>query len=144
MEALQCLQLLLSLLAIAALCPLAVAGDETCGRSDGLHLDFAFSVEIVNNMAGFPGSDASDGCFSDSALGGRTDRCGIGIISATYKTAKYPDAPNSWPEGSSITGPFIWGSGWEYYIDLNNCGAPLPAAPLLHGARRGERIMGRC
>ena len=57
-------------------------------------------------------------------------------------TVKYPNAPTSWPEGSSITGPFIWGSGEEFYIDLNNCGAPLPSCPS--PAQRGERIMGRC
>jgi len=56
-------------------------------------------------------------------------------------TVKYPNAPTSWPEWSSITGPFNWGSGAnsgkEFYIDLNNCGAPLPAAPLPHSAASG-------
>ena len=42
------------------------AGVHSERRLDGLKLEFAFSTEIVNNMAGFPGSDASDGCSSDS------------------------------------------------------------------------------
>ena len=42
------------------------AGAHSERREDGLRLEFAFSTEIVNNMAGFPGSDASDGCSSDS------------------------------------------------------------------------------
>ena len=46
------------------------AGVHSWSRLDGLKLEFAFSTEIVNNMAGFPGSDASDkfshGCSSDS------------------------------------------------------------------------------
>ena len=56
-------------------------------------------------------------------------------------TVKYPNAPTSWPEWSSITGPFIYttddGVSNEFYIDLNNCGAPLPAAPLPHSAASG-------
>ena len=42
------------------------AGVHSGRRLDGLKLEFDFSTEIVNNMAGFPGSDASDGCSSDS------------------------------------------------------------------------------
>lgn len=42
------------------------AGAHSGDRLDGLKLQFDFSTEIVNNMAGFPGSDASDGCSSDS------------------------------------------------------------------------------
>ena len=33
---------------------------------DGFLLRFASSTEIVNNMAGFPGGDATKGCSSDS------------------------------------------------------------------------------
>ena len=42
------------------------AGEHSERREDGLRLEFAFSTEIVNNMAGFPGSDASAGCSTDS------------------------------------------------------------------------------
>ena len=42
------------------------AGEHSESRKDGLRLEFDISTEIVNNMAGFPGSDASDGCSSDS------------------------------------------------------------------------------
>mmetsp|Transcript_929 Transcript_929/g.3140 ORF Transcript_929/g.3140 Transcript_929/m.3140 type:complete len:644 (-) Transcript_929:1084-3015(-) len=101
------------------------AGEHSERREDGLRLEFDLSTEIVNNMAGFPGSDASAGCSTDSAFGISSARCGIGILSEPYDAVKYPDAPGSWPEGSSITGPFIWAdgaySGNEYYIDLNSC-----------------------
>ena len=35
------------------------AGEHSERREDGLRLEFDISTEIVNNMAGFPGSDAS-------------------------------------------------------------------------------------
>ena len=109
---------------------LSAIGLSAGAHLDGLHLQFDFSTEIVNNMAGFPGSDASDGCSSDSAFEIKSGRCGIAILADPYPTYpdgtdKYPDAPASWPEGSSITGPFTWAdgdySGQEFYIDLNNC-----------------------
>ncbi|EOD03664.1 hypothetical protein EMIHUDRAFT_259853 [Emiliania huxleyi CCMP1516] len=123
------------------------AGAHSERREDGLRLEFDFSTEIVNNMAGFPGSDAVAGCSTDSAFGIDPARCGVGILAEPYDnykfpdgTEKYPNSPTSWPEWSSITGPFIYytnGASNEFYIDLNNCGAPLPAAPLPHSAASG-------
>ena len=42
------------------------AGAHSERREDGLRLEFDISTEIVNNMAGFPGSDAVAGCSTDS------------------------------------------------------------------------------
>ena len=69
--------------------------------------------------------------------------CGESVARTPVCGDMYPEAPYSWPETSSITGPYSETDGknklWEFYIDLNNCSAPLPACPLLHGAPCGER-----